>query len=182
MSTPHSRAPTAAGLPSAGGRDDHGGMTPDGTRLRGRDRWRRVVNVVTLATPAGLVLARLGHATLIPGPHGVWVASGYRSRFPAPHASAVTIGDVVLLRLDDEQLAARPRLLTHESRHSAQWACWLGLFGFPVAYGTASLWSWWKLRDLALANVFEVRAGLVDGGYLREGESPTAGSRRRARR
>ena len=158
-------------------RDDHGEMM-----LRRQDRVRRVVNMVTLATPAGLMLARMGHADLVPGPNGVWVASGYSSRFPAPKASAVTIGDVVLLRLDDEHLAGRPHLLRHESRHSVQWACWLGLLGFPIAYGLASLWSWWKLRDMALANVFEVRAGLVDGGYLREGESPIAGSQRRARR
>jgi hypothetical protein len=148
--------------------------------LRSRDWTRRVVNVLTLATPVGLALARSGHARLVPGPNGTWVATGYRSRFPAPRAPAVTIGDVVLLRLDDEHLARRPLLLTHESRHSGQWACWLGMIGFPIAYGVASLVSWWRVRDFALANVFEVRAGLVEGGYLRPGESISSGSRRPA--
>jgi hypothetical protein len=141
----------------------------DDASVRGVDRLRQVVNVITLATPLGLLLARLGHARLRPGPHGTIVAAGYRSRFPAPHASAVTVGDVVLLRLDDDQLARRPRLLHHESRHSAQWACLLGVVGFPLAYGLASLWSWLRCRSMALQNVFEVRAGLVDGGYRAPG-------------
>ncbi|HET8614836.1 MAG TPA: hypothetical protein VFL94_04860 [Actinomycetales bacterium] len=141
----------------------------DEAPVRGVDRLRQVVNVITLATPLGLLLARLGHAHLRPGPHGTRVAAGYRSGFPAPRASAVTIGDVILLRLDDEQLAERPRLLTHESRHSAQWASLLGVLGFPLAYGLASLWSWLRCRNMALRNVFEVRAGLADGGYQAPG-------------
>ena len=164
------------GLPPAAPGRDHGAvqtLAPEpASALRPRDRLRRVVNLVFLATPAGWLLARTGHAHLRPGLHGVWVATGYRSRVPAPRAPAVTIGDVVLLRLDDEQLARRPRLLTHEARHSGQWACWLGMLGFPVAYGVASLWSWFRIRDFARANVFEVRAGLVDGGYLPAGEGP----------
>ena len=48
-----------------------------------------------------------------------------------------------------------------------QWACWLGPVGFLPAYLLASAWSWLRCRDFALRNAFEVRAGLVDGGYLR---------------
>lgn len=140
----------------------------------GLDHLRRVVNLVTLATPLGLLLARLGRARLRPGPRGTTVAAGYRSRFPAPRASAVTIGDVILLRLDDDQLAERPGLLTHEYRHSVQWASLLGVLGFPAAYGLASLWSWLRCRDMAVRNVFEVRAGLADGGYQAPGP-PGAG-------
>ncbi len=152
-------------------------------RLRTRDWIRRVINIVFLATPAGLLLASLGHARLRPGPHGTWVAVGYRARFPAPRAPAITIGDVILLRLDDAQLAARPRLLLHEARHSGQWSCWVGLVGFPVAYGVASLWSLLTVGNAALGNVFERRAGFVDGGYLRPGEQPPSpGSRRPAPR
>jgi hypothetical protein len=125
--------------------------------------------MVTLATPLGLLLARLGHARLRPGPRGTIVAAGYRARFPAPRASAVTIGDVVLLRLDDATLSRRPLLLAHEARHSSQWASLLGVVGFPALYGLASLWSWLRCRNMALHNVFEVRAGLVDGGYMAPG-------------
>jgi hypothetical protein len=134
--------------------------------VRSLDHLRRVVNVVTLATPLGLLLAAVGRAQLRRGPNGTIVAAGYGWRFPAPHASAVTIGDVILLRLDDEALARRPGLLSHEARHSVQWACLAGVAGFPLLYGLASLWSWLRCRDLAMHNLFEVRAGLVDGGYV----------------
>ena len=133
------------------------------------DRLRQLVNVITLATPVGLLLAAIGRATLRRGPHGTIVAVGYAWSFPAPHASAVTIGDVILLRLDDEGLARRPGLLRHEARHSVQWACLIGIVGFPLLYGLASLWSWLRCRDMAVRNVFEVRAGLVDGGYVAPG-------------
>jgi len=133
--------------------------------VRAVDHLRRVVNVITLATPLGLLLALVGRARLRPGPHGTIVAAGYAWRFPAPRAPALTIGDVILLRLPDEALARRPRLLLHEARHSAQWACLVGVVGFPAFYGLASLWSWLACRDAAVRNVFEVRAGLLDGGY-----------------
>ena len=124
-----------------------------------------MVNAVFLATPAALWLARRGRAQLRPGPRGTVVAAGYRGRFPAPRAPAVTVGDVILLRLDDAALAERPRLLLHEARHASQWAYWLGLLGYPLAYGVASLWSLATAGNAATNNVFERRAGLVDGGY-----------------
>jgi hypothetical protein len=138
----------------------------DEQRLRAVDRLRQVVNVVTLATPLGLLLAAGGRAQLRRGPHGTIVAAHYRWRFPAPHAPALTIGDVILLRLDDEALARRPALLAHEARHSVQWACLVGVAGFPLTYGLASLWSWVCCRNMAVRNIFEVRAGLADGGYV----------------
>jgi len=125
-----------------------------------------VINVVNLSTPLGLLLAVCGRARLERGPHGVIVAHGYRARIPAPRASAVTVGDVVLLRLSAEQLAGRPGLLDHEARHSTQWAFFLGPAGFLPAYLLASVWSWWRCRDFALRNPFEMRADLVDGGYV----------------
>ena len=153
------------------------------SHLRRRDHLRRVVNALTLATPAGLLLARLGRAQLRPGPHGTLVAVGYRSRFPAPRASAVTVGEVILLRLPEDLLARRPALLEHEDRHAKQWACALGLLGFPALYGLAAAWSWLRFGDGALGNIFERRAGLVDGGYLAAGAVPlTRRSRRRAPR
>jgi len=144
-------------------------------------RWwtRRLVNAVTLATPVGLLLARLGGARLRPGPHGTFVAAGYRSRFPAPRAGAVTVGDVILLRLGDEALRRHPRLLEHEARHAAQWAAGLGVLGFPLAYGSASAWSWLRVGDAATANVFERGAGLADGGY--RSAQDQAGATRRSR-
>jgi hypothetical protein len=128
---------------------------------------RQVVNAVTLATPLGLALARFGGASVVRGPDGLLLALDYRARVPAPRAPAVTVGDVVLLRMSSEELAARPGLLLHEGRHAGQWACWLGPVGFLPAYLLASAWSWARCRDFALRNAFEVRAGLIDGGYVR---------------
>jgi hypothetical protein len=132
-----------------------------------RNGLRSVVNAVTLATPLGLALARIGHATVVRGPDGLLLALDYRAPVPAPRAPAVTVGDVVLLRMSSPELAARPRMLEHEGRHAVQWACWLGPVGFLPAYLLASAWSWLRCRDCALRNTFEVRAGLVDGGYVR---------------
>jgi hypothetical protein len=133
---------------------------------------RRVVNAVTLGTPLGLALARMGGAELVRGPDGLLLALGYRARIPAPRAPAVTVGDVVLLRMGSEDLATRPQLLMHEGRHAVQWACWLGPVGFVPAYLLASVWSWLRCRDFALRNVFEVRAGLEAGGYIRSSREP----------
>jgi hypothetical protein len=110
------------------------------------------------------------------------LATGYSGWFPAPRAPAVTVGDVVLLRMPAERALARPRLLVHESRHASQWACWVGPWGFLLAYGAASLWSLLRVGNAATANWFEVRAGLEDGGYTRAGRrlsprSPRAGRR-----
>jgi hypothetical protein len=130
-----------------------------------RARLRRRVNLLTLATPLGLALARWGRATVVPGPDGLLLAGGWSLRLVAPRAGAVTVGDVVLLRCDVGTALARPGLLAHEGRHAAQWARWLGPLGFLPAYGLASAWSWLRCRDAAVRNPFEVRAGLVDGGY-----------------
>ena len=126
-------------------------------------RWRvrQVVNVVNLSTPLGLLLGVAGRARWRRGPDGLVLATGWA--WPV-HGSAVTVGNVVLLRLDDEALARRPRLLVHEARHASQYACCLGL-PLLLLYVAAAAWSWLRCRDFASANVFEVRAGLADGGY-----------------
>jgi hypothetical protein len=61
----------------------------------------------------------------------------------------------------------------HEGRHAVQWACWLGPLAFIPAYLLASVWSWVLCRDFALRNPFEMRAGLVAGGYVRPDAPPT---------
>ena len=123
------------------------------------------MNWVNLSTPLGLLVARAGGARICPGPHGLLIATGYRYRVPPVHGRAVTIGDVVLLSLDEAALAQRPTLLAHEARHAGQYARWLGPIGFLPAYGLASLWSWWLTGDPALRNHFEGHAGLIEGGY-----------------
>jgi hypothetical protein len=128
-------------------------------------RARRWVNWMNLATPLGLAVALAGRARISRGPHGLLIATGYRWRVPPVHGRAITIGDVVLLGLDEQALARQPKLLAHEARHSSQYARWLGPIGFLPAYGLASLWSWWRTGHPALGNHFEAKAGLEDGGY-----------------
>ena len=127
-------------------------------------RVRQVVNAVNLSTLLGLIVAVIGRAGVRRGPSGLLLATGYRLRIPA--AVAFTVGDVVLTRLSAEQLAARPRLLAHEARHATQWAWCLGPVFLPL-YGVAALWSRARTGDFATGNVFERRAGLADGGYVR---------------
>jgi hypothetical protein len=122
---------------------------------------RQVANVVNLSTPLGLALALAGRGTLRRGPDGLLLA--HAVRLPA-RAPAFTVGNVVLLRLDDADLARRPRLLVHEARHATQYACCVGPLMLPL-YGLAAAWSWLRCRDPSSYNVFEVRAGLEDGGY-----------------
>lgn len=133
---------------------------------------RRLVNRLTLATPLGLALARWGGADVRPGPHGLLLAAGYAARFPAPRAGAVTVGDVVLLRMSHEHALARPALLNHEAEHAWQWARWP--VAFVPAYGLASLWSLLRTGDAATGNGFEIAAGLEDGGYRRAGSGGRA--------
>jgi len=129
-------------------------------------RLRFAVNLVNLSTPLGLLVAGLGRARIVRGPDALLLATDYRARVPAPNAPAVTIGNVVLLRMSEAAATSHPTLLRHEGRHASQYAWWIGPFGFLPAYLVASVWSWAHTRNFALRNAFEVRAGLVDGGYL----------------
>jgi hypothetical protein len=130
--------------------------------VRASLRLRQALNLVNLSTPAGLLVAVLGRARLQRGPDGLLLARGYR--LGVPPAPAFTVGNVVLLRLDDDALSRRPRLLLHEARHATQYAWCVGPVMLPL-YALAAAWSWLRCRDFASYNVFEVRAGLADGGY-----------------
>lgn len=123
---------------------------------------RLLINVINLSTPLGLVLAVVGRAQLKIGPDGLVL--GYRYRMPLPPAPAFTVGNVVLFKRDRDYLERRPRLLAHESRHATQYAFCLGPV-MLVLYAMAAGWSWVRTGDPASRNVFEMRAGLVDGGY-----------------
>ena len=139
------------------------GNLPD---VRAALRVRQAANLANLSTPLGVLVAMAGGATLRPGPDGLVLALNFRlpGGLPFRPAPAFTIGNVVLLCLDDATLARRPRLLAHESRHATQYAWCVGPLMLPL-YGLASAWSWLRCRDTASYNVFERRAGLSDGGY-----------------
>jgi len=138
------------------------------------ERVRQVVNILNLSTALGLFVALVGGAELSQGPRRTLLATGYRYRFPI--ASAFTVGDVIITKMTLERLSGRERLLRHESRHSMQYACWLGPL-MLIAYGLAAGWSWARTGDPASRNHFERRAGLDDGGYT---ERPLRSRARRA--
>lgn len=132
-------------------------------RMTRAQRIRFIGNWVNLSTPFGLLVTRLGSASVRRGPRGLYLADGYRYGFPI--AAAFTIGNVVITRHSWQGLlTARPRLLLHEERHSTQYLFCCGLGFFPL-YGLAMLWSYVRTRTLALGNAFERDAGLAEGGY-----------------
>ena len=125
-------------------------------------RVKSVVNAVNGSTLLGLGIAGLGRARLSRGPRGLVLATGYA--YPFPRAGAFTVGNVVLTRHDAAWLGRRERMLLHEERHSWQFAVTLGLPMLPL-YAVAAGWSYLRGGDVSTYNVFEVRAGLEDGGY-----------------
>ena len=127
-----------------------------------RQRTRQVVNTINLSTLLGLGVAKLGRARLTGGPDGLVLGFGYR--LPVPPATAFTLGNVVVLKGDESVLTRRPTLLAHEARHATQYAVCIGPVMLPL-YGLAAAWSWVRTGDPASRNIFERRAGLVDGGY-----------------
>ena len=125
-------------------------------------RMRAVWNMANLSTPLGLLVAAATGTKLVRGPDGLILGFGYRPRLPK--AGAFTVGNVVLFRAGMHDVVARPRLVAHEARHASQYALCLGLPFLPL-YAAAAAWSLLRAGHPALRNVFEVRAGLADGGY-----------------
>lgn len=127
-------------------------------------RVRALANWLNLSTPLGLAIARAGGATVHRGPDRLWLADCYRGSFPK--AGAFTIGSVVVVpgcSMDD--LSTRfPDLLEHEAAHARQWALCMGLPFLPF-YGLAMAWSHLRTGTPHGANIFEVEANLVKGGY-----------------
>ncbi|MCI0687208.1 MAG: hypothetical protein L0Y54_08235 [Sporichthyaceae bacterium] len=141
-----------------------------------RYRVREIANWANGSTLLGLLAAGLGGATLRRGPNGLLLAHGYQLAIPPRRSRAFTVGNVVLCRLSDTELAEHPTLLTHEARHATQYAWCVGLLMLPM-YFVAAGWSWVRTGDYASRNVFERLAGLADGGYV---ERPSRVAQRRA--
>lgn len=119
--------------------------------------------MLNLSTPIGLAVARAGGATVVAGPRGLVLATGYRVRFPT--GGAFTIGNVVATRMNLAELLRYPRVLAHEERHAWQYVLFGGPLYWPL-YCAAMGWSVVRTGDRASRNVFERSAGLADGGYV----------------
>jgi hypothetical protein len=137
--------------------------------MTGAQKLKLVVNFVNLSTPAGFAVGLIGRARFSRGPRGLFLATGYRLRFPA--AGAFTIGNVVLTRRDRAYLDARPLLVEHEERHSWQYFCLIGLPLLPL-YVVGAAWSWIRTGCPASRNPFERLAGLADGNYVERPVQP----------
>jgi hypothetical protein len=128
--------------------------------VRPRHRVRLAVNLLNGSTLAGLGAARAGSARLARFPDGLLVGTGYR--LPVPPAPAFTLGNVILTRRP--ALEYGTPLLSHEARHSTQYAWCGGLVMLPLYFAAAGV-SWLLSGDFGAWNVFERGAGLADGGY-----------------
>jgi len=135
------------------------------TAPESRAQWFRwAANYVNLSTPAGLLVATLGRASIRRGPRGLWLAEHYRLAFPM--AGAFTIGNVLVTASDWDELTGRfPDLLQHEEAHSWQYVYCLGL-PYLLPYCVCMGWSKLLTGDRAAANFFERQAGLTEGGYV----------------
>lgn len=125
-------------------------------------RVRTVLNWLNLSTPLGLLIARIGGATIAKHGRGTYLATGYRLRFPV--ASAFTIGSVIDSKHDRAYFADRPRLLQHEDRHCTQYAFVLGVVMLPLYFACVGF-SYAVAGDHSSYNPFERLANLADGNY-----------------
>lgn len=125
---------------------------------------RAIANWLNLSTPLGIAVAVAGGATLRRGPDRLWIAEGYRWRFPK--AGAFTVGSVIIVPANslDALLARYPELIDHERGHASQWAIFLGLPFLPC-YALATAWSRLRTGTNHGANPFEIAANLGKGGY-----------------
>lgn len=139
--------------------------------LSRRQAMRRALNLVNGTTAAGLLVARIGGVPVHRGPGGLLLAGGWK--LGLPHAAAFTVGNVILYRSRVAQAfdaAPASTLLRHEARHSSQYAV-LGLAFLPLYFAAAG-YSRLRTGDPASSNIFEVLAGLADGGYRPPPSSP----------
>ncbi|MFZ3451800.1 hypothetical protein [Arthrobacter sp. 7Tela_A1] len=146
-------------------------MTQEQRRLTRTQLVRRTLNLVNGSTAAGLLAARVGRVRVRPGPGGLLLAGGWE--LPLPRAAAFTVGNVVLYRsrvAPAFDVVPASSLLRHEARHSSQYAV-LGLAFLPLYFAAAGF-SKLRTGDPASSNIFELLAGLADGGYRPPPSSP----------
>ncbi len=83
-----------------------------------------------------------------------------------PGGGGTTIGDVFVTTESFAKVMTDGDLLSHEMRHSEQWAGW-GNVGFASAYGLSAWSSSVSSGSYACLNYFEIDAGLHEGKYGR---------------
>ncbi len=125
---------------------------------------RSLANLPATAVAATSVLIAGGKCGYSPG-HGLFVCEGS----PLAQQGGTTVGDVFLTNeiSKDEVLdgtANSEALLSHETRHAAQWAGHGNLL-YPILYGVEALKSTVLTGSYGCANWFEFDAGMQEGRY-----------------
>jgi hypothetical protein len=132
---------------------------------------RQRLNKLNLSTFLGLLISKIIGGTTIQLNNGIYINYGRKGKYNK--AWAITIGDVILAKKDKnckKCKSGKPhdlsdRILRHELIHSEQFAKFGGLI-FLALYIFASIKSFIIYRNHWQGNIYEIQAGLKDGGYI----------------
>lgn len=132
---------------------------------------RQRLNRLNLSTFLGLLISKIIGGTTIQLNNGIYVNYGRKGKYNS--SWAITIGDVILAKQDRECKLCKSgtphdladRILRHELKHSEQYAKFGGLI-FLALYLFATIKSFIIYRNRWQGNIYEIQAGLQDGGYI----------------
>lgn len=132
---------------------------------------RHKLNNINLSTFLGLLISKIIGGTTIQYLNGIYINYGRKGKYLK--ARAITIGDVILVKQEKGCKLCelgKPHdlsnaILRHELKHSEQFAKFGGII-FLALYLLASIKSFIIYRNVWQGNIYEIQAGLKDGGYI----------------
>ena len=135
------------------------------------NRKRHILNNLNLSTFLGLLISKIIGGTTIQSENGIYINYGRKGKYNK--AWAITIGDVILAKQDKNcRQCKQPNphnlssaILRQELIHSEQFAKFGGVI-FLALYSFASIKSFIIYRNHWQGNIYEIQAGLSDGGYI----------------
>ena len=135
------------------------------------NRKRHILNNLNLSTFLGLLISKIIGGTTIQSENGIYINYGRKGKYL--NNWAITIGDVILVKqirgCKSCELGNPHNLsnatLKHELIHSEQFAKFGGII-FLALYLFASIKSFIIYRNHWQGNIYEIQAGLQDGGYI----------------
>ena len=135
------------------------------------NRKRHILNNINLSTFLGLLISKIIGGKTVKLNNGMYMNYGRKGKYSK--SWAITIGDVILTKQDKNckfcKLGKLHELSTatlrHELKHSEQFAKFGGVI-FLALYLLESIKSFIIYRNYWQGNIFEIQAGLKDGGYI----------------
>jgi len=132
---------------------------------------RQRLNRFNLSTPLGLLIAKIFGGKTIQLENGLYMNYGRKGKYQK--AEVITVGDVLLVTFNKDcphcqqkdLYKLSPKLLRHELKHSEQYAKFGGII-FLALYLFASIKSYIQYKNIWQGNIYEIQAGLEDGGYI----------------